>query len=122
MTDPALYQSLTQAIGAHGAWKFRLRAAIRKGADEALVTQAGDHHGCAFGCWLDSLPDDVRLRQEASETIVRHAEFHRVASRAAQLIKQGRIDAAQDMLEVEFTAASQALTAAVSRWRMTASR
>ena len=122
MTDLALYDNLTDAIGAHGAWKFRLRAAIRKGADEALVAQAGDHHGCAFGRWLDSLPSDVRLEQEASETIVRHAAFHRAASRAAQLIKQGRPDAAGDMLEADFTQASQALTAAVSRWRMTASR
>lgn len=122
MSDPALYTKLTDAIGAHGAWKFRLRAAIRKGADEALVAQAGDHHGCAFGRWLDSLPSNVRLEQAASETIVRHAAFHRAASRAAQLIKQGRTDAARDMLEAEFTDASQALTAAVSRWRMALNR
>jgi|SRR6056297_1850214 len=122
MSDPALYTKLTDAIGAHGAWKFRLRAAARKGADEEMVRQAGDHHGCAFGQWLDSLPGDVRLSQVANDTIVRHAEFHRVASRAAQLIKQGETEAALGMLETEFAGASQALTAAVSRWRMAVNR
>jgi hypothetical protein len=122
MSDPVLNAKLTQAIGAHGAWKSRLRLAAHTQADPATIAAAGDHHACEFGCWLDSLPVSVQAGEEAREAIARHAEFHRVAGRAAQLIAQGKKDAALGLLDTDFNDASRVLTSAVSRWKLAASR
>lgn len=122
MSDPVLNAKLTQAIGAHGAWKSRLRMAAHAEALPAATASAGDHHACEFGCWLDSLPASVQAGDEARETIARHADFHRVAGRAAQLIAQGNKHAALSLLDGEFNEASRVLTSAVSRWKLAASR
>jgi len=64
----------------------------------------------------------VQVGEEARETIALHAEFHRVAGRAAQLIAQGKKDAALEILDSDFNDASRVLTSAVSRWKLAASR
>jgi len=122
MSTPEIYQKLTDAIGAHGAWKHRLRVAVHMNDRQDLVKDAGDHHNCAFGRWLDGLSPEVRGSQEAQETIRRHAEFHSKASKVAQKIVLGQKDLALALLDAELSEASKVLTSAVSRWKFAVSR
>ena len=121
MSDPHLNAQLSNAIGAHGAWKLRLRMAAMKGDSSEVMTRAGDCHACDFGRWLDGLPADLRAKPEARETIGLHEAFHKSAGRVAQLIAQGKKDAALSMLDDEFSEASSALKTAVAKWKLAAS-
>ncbi len=120
MTDSVLYTQLTNAIAAHGAWKFKLRMAVNKPGGNDLTQKAGDYHNCDFGRWLGSLSADARAEPEARDTIALHAAFHQSAQRAAQLINQGKTDAALAMLDGEVNDVSKKLNAAVAKWKMKA--
>ena len=122
MNNANLYTQLSDAIGAHGSWKLRLRMAAMKGERSDVTAAAGDCHACDFGRWLDSLPADMRAQPEARETIDLHAAFHKSAGRVAQMIAQGKKDAALALLDDEFSEASSALKSAVAKWKLSASR
>lgn len=120
MAPTDLYTKLNEAIGAHGAWKLRLRMAAQKGTSSEVIDNAGDCHACDFGRWLDSLPGDVRAQPEARRTIDLHAAFHKCAGHVAQMAVQGQKDKALAMLENEFNDASSALKNAVVSWKLSA--
>jgi hypothetical protein len=117
MDVEAYYQKLNDAIGAHGAWKQKLRVAILMDQQENLVEKAGDHQNCAFGAWLRSLPASERARPEAEETIRLHQAFHASATKVARQVVGGHKDVAMTLLEGEMSEASKVLTNAVSRWK-----
>jgi hypothetical protein len=120
MSDTALYTQLTNAIAAHGAWKFKLRMAVNKPGGNDLTQKAGDYHNCDFGRWLGTLSAETRAEPEARDTIALHAAFHQAAQRAAQCIAQGKTDTALSMLDGEVNEVSKKLNAAVARWKMKA--
>mgnify|MGYP000126737886 CR=1 FL=1 len=120
MTQTDLSTKLNEAIGAHGAWKLRLRMAAQKGVSSEVIANAGDCHVCDFGRWLDSLPSDVRAQPEARQTIDLHAAFHTCAGQVAQMAVDGRKDKALAMLDNEFADASNALKNAVVKWKQVA--
>lgn len=120
MSDAHLNAQLSNAIGAHGAWKMRLRVAAMNGDTSEVMERAGDCHACDFGRWLDGLSADLRTKPEARETIGLHEAFHKSAGRVAQMIAQGKKDAALSMLDGEFNEASSALKTAVAKWKLAA--
>ncbi|MBM2319930.1 MULTISPECIES: CZB domain-containing protein [Marivita] len=120
MAPTDLYTQLNEAIGAHGAWKLRLRMAAQKGTSSEMIETAGDCHVCDFGRWLDSLPSHVRAQPEARQTIDLHAAFHTCAGRVAKIAAQGQKDTALAMLDHEFNDASNALKNAVVKWKLAA--
>jgi hypothetical protein len=120
MTNADLYSKLTDAIGAHGAWKLRLRMAAMKGEHSDVIEKAGDCHVCDFGRWLDGLPAAIRDLPQARETIELHASFHKCAGRIADMVAQGQQNAALEMLDTEFNSASNALKSAVANWKLSA--
>ena len=122
MNTTELNAQLTNAIGAHGAWKLRLRMAAQKPGDDDMTETAGDHHNCEFGRWLDSLSVATKSMPEARDTIALHAAFHQIAARTAQLVKQGKKDAALAMLDAEFNEASNKLKNAVVKWKHAANQ
>jgi hypothetical protein len=118
MQNSEIYTQLSEAIGAHGAWKYRLRMAASKTEPVDITSTAGDHHGCAFGHWLDSLPPSIRNLPEARDTITLHAMFHATAGQTARLIAKGNRDAALAMLDTELDIVSKQLNAAVAKWKI----
>ncbi|WP_439121797.1 CZB domain-containing protein [Marivita sp.] len=122
MTSTELNTQLNNAIGAHGAWKLRLRMAAQTPGGNDMSATAGDHRNCEFGRWLESLPADTKSMPEAQDTIALHAAFHQTAGRTAQLVHQGKKDAAITMLDTELADASNALKSAVSKWKFAANQ
>jgi hypothetical protein len=81
---------ITEAIGAHGAWKTRLKAAALAGSTTIDPARAADGHGCRFGQWLDGYlrahPNDRNARRIGDL----HQQFHRCAGNVALSIRDGR--------------------------------
>lgn len=122
MPTPEIYQKLTEAIGAHGAWKHKLRVAVHLNDGQDLTAEASNYHSCAFGRWLAGLPADVRQSPEAAATIRLHAEFHSTAGKVARKIADGDKAAALEILDGPLSAASKELTSAATRWKIAATR
>lgn len=112
-------EALRKAIGAHGAWKLKLRTAAQIGNRDLPVENIGRDDRCAFGAWLAasqaSLGDDPHL----PEVKALHARFHREAGRIAGLIRDGQGDRANAALsdESEFGALSQELSRKLAAWK-----
>jgi hypothetical protein len=118
MQNSEIYTQLSEAIGAHGAWKFRLRMAANKTDPVDISTTASDHHGCAFGRWLDGLPAQIRSLPEARDVIALHATFHATAGQTARFIAKGDKAAALAMLDNQLDDVSKKLNAAVAKWKI----
>jgi hypothetical protein len=118
MQSSEIYTQLSEAIGAHGAWKFRLRMAANKTDPVDMTTTASDHHGCAFGRWLDGLPEHIRTLAEARDVIALHEIFHAAAGQTARYIAKGDKDAALKMLDTQLDDVSKKLNAAVAKWKI----
>lgn len=111
-------QQLNEAIGAHGAWKSRLREAIERGASEVGVTAARDAARCEFGRWLLQLPRSDRDPQCFDRVRELHEAFHHEAAAVLELALQGRRDEAVLRLAPgsPFERLSVQLTHAVLDW------
>lgn len=81
---------IDKAIGAHGMWKMRLRAAIQNQASEydPVIVAKDDH--CEFGRWLHAHPT---LKKHANFRNIQkvHAQFHIEASKVLELALAGNV-------------------------------
>ncbi|MCJ8014647.1 methyl-accepting chemotaxis protein [Paenibacillus sp. KQZ6P-2] len=61
----------------------------------------GDHHACRLGQWIDHKKSDSRTAGLHSFQVLEepHARIHRLAKEAADLLKEGRITEAKQLLE-----------------------
>lgn len=110
---------ITNAIGAHGAWKKRLLVAIAAGKHNEDVAAVALSDRCAFGKWLrDTVPveRDVECHERA---LALHAEFHVEAASVLRLVSGGKLDEARSSVGPggDFAEASRVLTAGMIRWR-----
>ena len=119
MTNAELSQHIHTAIGAHGAWKMRLRTAIRTGTGDISVADASHEALCAFGKWLTgpSIPPQVRAGVPWQLVRRLHAEFHRAAGQVLDAALKGRSDQAEDLLAGPYAAASDKLVRALTKWK-----
>ncbi len=120
-------QNITDAIGAHGVWKLRLRTAIATGSSDARPSEVRCDDRCALGKWLHSPTIDVQVRSGMPYKVVRrlHAEFHSTAADVLTHALEGRKADANALLEGDFTARSEKLVRALAKWKgeaMAASR
>ena len=109
---------ITKAIGAHGAWKTRLKAAALAGATAIDPATVADGHICQFGLWIDTHvkahPND-RVARRISDL---HQQFHRCAGSVALSIREG--NSAEALREIEsgrLKHATETLVAAMMDWR-----
>ena len=108
------------AIGAHGIWKQRLRAAITQGASEYSVSKVQADNQCDFGKFLyEKLDSDKRNSQEYRRCRELHAQFHKAAARVLELALAGKKDEANQAMGVqsEFAKVSSSLTNAMVGWQ-----
>ena len=121
--EATVASQITNAIGAHGAWKKRLATAIDAGSHHEDIAVVAKNDRCGFGKWLrDTVPTPRDEECHAGATIL-HGEFHGEAAKVLRQIDQGRLDEARRSTAQggDFAEASRALTAAMITWRKIAS-
>lgn len=118
MTPPTTRTEITEAIGAHGAWKTRLRAAALAGNSTLDPAQVADGHICRFGTWLDGYVKANPNDRDARRISDIHQQFHRCAGTVAMSIVEGRTDEALREIETgRFKQISGDLVAQMMDWR-----
>lgn len=118
MTNQILIDQINEALQAHTAWRMKLTTAIRMGGLDTPPTDIACDNKCAFGQWLygPAINEETRDRKPYQVTRRLHAEFHKVASEVAELAEGGRRGEAFALLDGEFTARSETLFRALTKW------
>jgi methyl-accepting chemotaxis protein len=115
-----LSEEIQAAIGAHGAWKLRLRTAVDTGTSTFTVSAVGVDNQCDFGKFLHTKVDPA-TKNSAQWRKCRdlHAQFHKAAAGVLQLALAGKKEVAKEALgaQGEFTTVSRALSAAMLEWK-----
>jgi len=119
VSDAVMLEEIKKAMGAHGAWKLRLRTAISVGRSDANPSQVKCDNLCEFGKWLYGQSIDGETKRGMPYQVIRrlHAEFHACASSVLELAIAGRKDQAITLLEGEYTERSDKLVRAMTKWR-----
>ncbi len=114
-----MVKNITDAIGAHGAWKLRLRTAINTGRSDAKPSDVRCDDRCALGEWLHGPAMDTQTRSGLPYQVTKrlHAEFHGTAADVLTLALDGRKDEASSLLNGDFTARSEKLVRALTKWK-----
>jgi len=104
-------------IGAHGAWKMKLRNAIISGQlDKPVEIIASDSH-CAFGRWLATISEEDRNTPEAKAVQLHHTAFHRIAGKIAEhALSNEKVEAVR-MLDTEFKLTSDSFKECMIAWK-----
>ena len=110
---------ITEAIGAHGTWKLRLRSAIRTRSADITSATASCDDKCAFGQWLYGSQIDPATRASIPYGVVRrlHADFHRSAGNVLFLVERGKSEEAEALMTGEFAQRSEKLVRALNKWK-----
>jgi len=118
----ALRDEIMKAVGAHGEWKMRLKAAITNGKSEFQVSTVQKDNECPFGKWLYSSLSEVKSSAEYESVRQLHAKFHTEAANVLDLALKGNKAEAEKSLESggTFAQASTELTNALMAWRNSA--
>jgi hypothetical protein len=119
LPNSSLINEINQAIGAHGAWKMRLRTAINTGTGDITVADASHEALCAFGKWLTGPSVSPAVRAGVPYQVVRrlHAEFHQIAGQVLAEALRGRREEASILMEGPFAAQSEKLVRALTKWK-----
>ncbi|MBK8085729.1 MAG: CZB domain-containing protein [Devosia sp.] len=119
MTQSDLEDAIRRAIGAHGAWKLKLKTAVTTGRSDATPQTVRKDDQCEFGRWLHGQGIDAQTRAGMPYKVVRrlHAEFHDCAGRVLQYGLDGKRVEANQLLEGEFAQRSETLVLALTKWR-----
>lgn len=114
---------ITNAIGAHGAWKKRLAMAIAAGSHHENIATVAQNDQCGFGKWLRETVPTSRDAECHARALVLHGDFHGEAAKVLRQVDQGRLDEARKSTAQggDFADASRVLTATMIRWRKIAS-
>lgn len=112
-------EEINKAIGAHGAWKQRLRQAVDTGKSEFTVERVRPDNLCDFGKWLHGLPSGDKGSTNWKNVQELHARFHVEASRVLDLAVRGKKQEAESALALNssFTEVSSKLTIAMIVWK-----
>lgn len=88
---------LVQRAEDHRRWLSELEASVRENRAFKLTL---DPHQCAFGKWYDGFtPTSVVLESHMKRFDRPHQEIHAVGCTVADLVKAGRVDEAQALIE-----------------------
>ena len=119
MSEEQIMSEIKKAIGAHGAWKLKLRTAISLGTSEAKPSDVKCDDLCEFGKWLygPTIGSDVKVGVPYQVVKRLHAEFHICASKVLELALAGRKQEADALFQVEYDERSQKLIRALMKWR-----
>jgi len=117
----ASIEELDKAIGAHGAWKTRLKTAIETGNIDVSIDVIKVDNQCAFGKWFYGPTLNPQDKTSTHYKTVKelHAEFHKVAAKVAELATSGKKADAEKMMAMggEYSKVSSKLTQAMIDWK-----
>jgi len=110
---------LNDAIGAHGAWKLKLRVAMSTGTSEIDPDKACKDDRCPFGRWIHGDEIDAITKQGKPYQVVRrlHAEFHLTAANVLRYAISSRREDAERIFVGEFAERSDKLVRALAKWK-----
>ncbi len=119
MSTHIYVEEIKAAIGAHGAWKMKLKTAITTGKTDLNPNVVRCDDQCALGKWLygSSIDPDTRMGMPYKVNKRVHAEFHECAARIVELILRQKRDEANALLEGEFSERSDKVVRALTKWR-----
>ncbi|MCB2014867.1 MAG: CZB domain-containing protein [Sphingobium sp.] len=114
-----MIDQINNAIGAHGAWKLKLRIAMSSGSSEIDPDRACVDNKCPFGKWIHGDSIDVTTRQGKPYQVVRrlHAEFHESAANVLRHAITNRKTEAEQLFQGEFAERSDKLVRALAKWK-----
>ncbi|MFO1259907.1 MAG: CZB domain-containing protein [Sphingomonadaceae bacterium] len=112
-------ERLNDAIGAHGAWKLKLRVAMSTGASEIDPDKACKDDRCPFGRWIHGDEIDSVIKEGKPYQVVRrlHAEFHQTAANVLRYAVTSRREEAERIFTSEFAEKSDKLVRALAKWK-----
>ncbi|MFC4213898.1 CZB domain-containing protein [Pseudophaeobacter arcticus] len=119
MSDTVFREEISEAIRAHGAWKYRLRTAAMKNETNLPVQDICRDDKCRFGKWLADISPNERNRERVNKIKTLHGDFHKNAGQVAQTIADGNSAEALAALDGStFNKKSKELTAALMEWKV----
>ena len=107
-------------MGAHGAWKLKLRKAVESGVLPKPAADIACDDQCGFGKWLHGMKGDSAIAGSAHyrDVMSAHAAFHKAAGAVAKMVEQGRNEAAGTALEgADYVGATAKLSRAMRAWK-----
>lgn len=112
-------EEINKAIGAHGAWKLKLKTAITHSTSDATPENMKLDDHCEFGKWLYGPLVDGDIKSGMPYKVVRrlHAEFHKSAGAVLELAVNGQSDKAEMLFDGEFSERSHILIVALNKWK-----
>ena len=112
-------EHLNNAIGAHGAWKLKLRVAIATAQSEVDPDKACLDNRCPFGRWIHGDEIDAQTRDGMPYQVVRrlHAEFHQCAAQVLRYALVSDKEKAEALFTGEFTEKADKLARALAKWK-----
>jgi len=119
-----IVEQIDKAIGAHGAWKVKLRQNI-DGTLSLVPAEVGVDNRCEFGKWLYSLTGTPAATDPYYKEILElHKAFHKVAATVVTKVQSGDKTGAEAAIgfKGDYTAASSKLTAKMMEWKKTATK
>lgn len=116
--DHGMREAIRDAMGAHGAWKLRLKTAVMTGRGDITAAHARCDDRCAFGRWLYGPDLGEDLKRSKPYQVVRrlHAEFHESAGAILAAAEQGDSVTAEAILADDFDTRSEVLKRALVKW------
>ncbi|KXF80926.1 CZB domain-containing protein [Enterovibrio coralii] len=115
-----IIKEIDAAVGAHGAWKQKLRNAINTGECESTPERVKQDNNCSFGKWLHyRIEEQYKASPYYEEVVSLHAAFHREAGSILALALNGDVEAASEKMKLcsEFSSLSASLTAKMREWQ-----
>lgn len=114
-----LKAEITNAIGAHGAWKMRLRTAIRTQQSDITVATVRRDDCCEFGKWLHGPKIDAATKSDVPYQVITrlHRDFHAAAAEVMEAALDGHDAQAETLMADDFTFKSEKLVRALTKWK-----
>jgi len=114
-----MVQEINNAIGAHGAWKLRLRTAISRGTSDVSPEHVRCDDRCDFGKWIHGPSIDAQTRAGKPYEVVRrlHRDFHQTAANVLEHALSQNKAQAEQIMQGEFTERSEKLVRALTKWK-----
>jgi hypothetical protein len=113
-----ILEQIDKAIGAHGAWKVKLRQNI-DGTLSLVPAEVSVDNRCEFGKWLYSLTGAQTSDPHYKEVLALHKDFHKTAGKVVTKVMKGDKVGAEASIGLNgtYASASSKLTAKMMEWK-----
>ncbi len=118
MPNTDLSPHIRKAIGAHGAWKMKLKTAINTGRINVSPDEVACHACCEFGRWLESSDIHPLVKERKPYQVIHrlHRDFHQTAGEVMRLAAIGDESGAVSLLGSDYVEKTEKLSRALLKW------